>query len=490
MRTLHSQTQAVRKYLRDSTAADSSNSAPDTSNSDSTSNAAAASGEATASTRETSASEGIYKNPLGPQQQQPAPENEDMAAQITPEVQAMIDRIVEQALTRHAERHAPQPGQPGPQGEQGEPGIPGPPGPGAIVEGNGRWYAPDLGYFDPNFDGKSIDTAPAMEHAGKDTYFRDVFAFIDRIHDIARTKGAKEVRENIQLSLRGTALEWYTSELTDGEKRLGTYGEDTTEWDNLLLRRFKPARTIGMSVILKERYTLMDASKHREPREFAQTILRAAKTAELGDLPHQLLIIWNALDLDFQRDIPEPSATTSLNTFLESLDARKHQWWAIGSRTQVQPPFRRQQMGQYGFGRPAAFGYGRGGTYYPPGPKQSNANSYASLNPRYNAYDAQQQQYTQPFAQQRYQPPQRQYQEPTNANAAQLPAPPPRNLIAAGPSGQARGSGSPLRPNYNSGNRGRPWQGNRSTRVYHGETLDENEVKRGSMGQLLLSYST
>ena len=36
---------------------------------------------------------------------------------------------------------------------------------------NPRWYVADLGFFDPNYNGKSITTGEAIEHAGKDTIF-------------------------------------------------------------------------------------------------------------------------------------------------------------------------------------------------------------------------------------------------------------------------------------------------------------------------------
>ncbi len=34
--------------------------------------------------------------------------------------------------------------------------------------------------------------------------------FIDRIRDVVRVKGAELLRNNLQICLRGEALEWYT----------------------------------------------------------------------------------------------------------------------------------------------------------------------------------------------------------------------------------------------------------------------------------------
>ena len=62
-----------------------------------------------------------------------------------------------------------------------------------------------------------------MEHAGKNTYFRDVHVFIDKIIDVSRTKN-KMVYQNLQLCFWGSILKWYVFEFTDGEKRFLTYG--------------------------------------------------------------------------------------------------------------------------------------------------------------------------------------------------------------------------------------------------------------------------
>ena len=95
------------------------------------------------------------------------------------------------------------------QGPPGPPGLPGPPGAAGVTNGIGgkteRFIPQDVSFFDPFYDGKSINTGSAMEHAGKDTYFRDVHVFIDKIIDVSRTK-SDVVRQNLQLCLRGSVL--------------------------------------------------------------------------------------------------------------------------------------------------------------------------------------------------------------------------------------------------------------------------------------------
>ena len=189
--------------------------------------------------------------------------------------------------------------QPGPPGE---PSPPGPPGATGSVNGNGandRFVPQDVGFFDPFYDGKSVNTGAAMEHTGKDTYFRDVHFFIDRITDVSRIK-SDVVRQNFQLCFRGSALEWYTSELTDGIKRLLIYGNRIDEWVTMLRARFKASKFTGMAAVMRKRYTLSDAARRRKPREYAQTVIKAVKTTELSDTSDHLLIIWNGLDVEFQ----------------------------------------------------------------------------------------------------------------------------------------------------------------------------------------------
>lgn len=238
-----------------------------------------------------------------------------------------IEAIISNAIARYVRDNPPQ---------RGPPGDPGPPGQDAAATAarsdTPRFVASDVGFFDPFYDGKSSETASGMEHAGKDTYFRDVTVFIDRLKDVARVKGADLLRTNLQICLRGEALEWYTSQLTDNEKRLFTYGSNVDEWSTALLERFGPTKASGMAIIVKERYSLNDAARRREPREYAMTIIRAAKIAKLGDVHNQLDVIWNGLDVEFQSDIDAPTEATTLNQFLASMDVRKQQWWTKASR--------------------------------------------------------------------------------------------------------------------------------------------------------------
>ncbi len=51
-----------------------------------------------------------------------------------------------------------------------------------------RWNATDLEFFDSAYEEKIISSAKSIQHANKNTYFRDVHFFVDRAKDIALFK--------------------------------------------------------------------------------------------------------------------------------------------------------------------------------------------------------------------------------------------------------------------------------------------------------------
>lgn len=205
-----------------------------------------------------------------------------------------------------------------------------------------RWNANELGFFDPHYDDKTVHSGAPIEHAGKDTYFRDIHLFLDRAKQFVPSKG-EIVRENLWLSLRGTALSWWTSELSDIERRIVTYGKDLDEWSKLLIKRFKQPSFVAMESLLKESYTLKDASAKREPREFAQRMLRAAKDAGINDTAPQLDMIYTNIDLNLRMYLQRPTDKSSVDSFLTDLDDRKYEWWAYASRKVDGHPYRSEK---------------------------------------------------------------------------------------------------------------------------------------------------
>ena len=77
------------------------------------------------------------------------------------------------------------------------------------------WTPEEIGFFDPEAEG----TDPVV-NAGKHVFYRDVFAFVDRLKDMAPLKGPEKLRTVLPQCLRGAALIWHSTELTDLEKSM------------------------------------------------------------------------------------------------------------------------------------------------------------------------------------------------------------------------------------------------------------------------------
>lgn len=93
--------------------------------------------------------------------------------------------------------------------------------------------------------------------------------FIDRAKQFVPSKTTEVIRKNLWLSLRGTAISWWTSELSKTERRITKYGRDINKWSKLLLKRFRQLLYVVITSLLKELYTLRNTAARREPREFA-----------------------------------------------------------------------------------------------------------------------------------------------------------------------------------------------------------------------------
>jgi hypothetical protein len=126
-------------------------------------------------------------------------------------------------------------------------GPPGPPGPAATTEyQGGTWRADEVGYFFPDLH-RDYGTAEIVT-IGRDSYYRNVQTFLQRLDDVSRLRGAEVVRNNISTCLRGAALQWYMSELTDEEKQslraTSTRHPDDPlyRWRGHLRRRWDPPR--------------------------------------------------------------------------------------------------------------------------------------------------------------------------------------------------------------------------------------------------------
>lgn len=433
----------------------------------------------------TTAEEVIHHEPIGP-------ERRTTMEDFTPEQQRTIAAIVSQVLDA---RPLP-PGPAGPPGPVGPPGLDGNNNTGGS---NNKWNPAELGFFDPHYDGKSLASgASPIDNTSKDTYFRDVHHFITRAKEMATTKGGQLVRDNLWLSLRGTALEWWTGELSDAERRMARMTmagqEKLSEWVTLLHDRFKQPTNVAMNSLIHQRYTIRDAASQREPREYAQKIIRLAKDAGMTGVLNQLDLIYNGINIEVRSGtLRRPRESATINDMLNDLDEYKHEWWTKAARLRSSnntgPPNRSQLP------RQDARPFNQFGQYSASGNRQQQRPPFQSQSqPRYQNNAYQNYQYTQQprqgyqqqqlgYQQSGYRPTgyqQQEYQpggysqggQSSNARALPVlpnqPAPSNRLQITAPASGAASNSSQQQQPLQSSRQPFRPLSNNQSRDGYSG----------------------
>ena len=126
-----------------------------------------------------------------------------------------------------------------------------------------RWNQSDLGYFDPHLD--KAHGEGKIVSVGKDVYYRNVVLFVQHLQNLVTFKGVALVKANIATSLRGSALEWYNSELSDFDRDALNNDPGVKSWVNTLSHRFKIPTSVALGLLTDETYPLDDARARQPP---------------------------------------------------------------------------------------------------------------------------------------------------------------------------------------------------------------------------------
>jgi hypothetical protein len=142
------------------------------------------------------------------------------------------------------------------------------------------------------------------------------------------------IRRNLSSCLRESALMWHTVELFDVSRRILFYEENVNEWVQAFIARFKTQITTTTINLLRERYTLTNAEKNRESREYAQKVIRWAKFAKMTSSFNQLNIVYNEIDVELRRDLKKSFRDTTIDDYLQLLNDCENIWWFLTKRSQ------------------------------------------------------------------------------------------------------------------------------------------------------------
>ena len=120
-----------------------------------------------------------------------------------------------------------------------------------------RWNQANLGYFDPYLN--RAHGEGEIVSVGKDVYYKNVVLFVQHLQSLVTFRGAALVKANIATSLRGSALEWYTSELSDFDRDALNNDPGVKSWVNTLSHRFKVPTSVALGLLTDETYSFDDA---------------------------------------------------------------------------------------------------------------------------------------------------------------------------------------------------------------------------------------
>lgn len=136
----------------------------------------------------------------------------------------------------------------------------------------------EVGFFDPEYEG----SGPVV-NAGKNVFYRDVYAFVDRLKDMEQIKGEEKLRSVVPQCLRGSAPNWHSTELSEMEKSL-LRRADLDAWYETLITCFKQRTPLAFKSIQQSKYTMEDAKEKKDPRQFVQDIIRYARAAQISSV--------------------------------------------------------------------------------------------------------------------------------------------------------------------------------------------------------------
>jgi len=122
---------------------------------------------------------------------------------------------------------------------------------------------------------------------------------------------------------------WVKSESDLGQISTRSLTSSNQSW---YARNICKQSCIALNMIIKERYIMKDARHHREFCKYAQIILRAVKSTKLNFLFNQLSIIYNNIDLKFQRNLMISTLVIKINDFLCDMNNRKYIWWKLAAK--------------------------------------------------------------------------------------------------------------------------------------------------------------
>ena len=182
----------------------------------------------------------------------------------------------------------------------------------------------DLGCFDPHLD-KAYGEDEIVS-VGKDVYYRNVMLFVQHLQSLVTFRGAALVKAHIATSLRGSALELYTSDLSDFDRDALNNDLGVKSWVNTLSHHFKVPTSVALSLLTDETYFLDDAQAQRPPAQYVRAIMQHGIGCNIVDIANQLSFAYRGLAPELRVFVSPPTESTKVADFIRTLEEKQKVW--------------------------------------------------------------------------------------------------------------------------------------------------------------------
>ena len=173
--------------------------------------------------------------------------------------------------------------------------------------------------------------AEVIERDGK-TYYRDVYAFTNRVRMAALTRSEAKIIRIIDTCLRGEADQWWNYHYFYATRAALIQGERIEPFCQALEERFRLSPTEAYTRYENCKYTVDDVQKRRPIGEYVASIEYYTKACgiisnqPIGNAKAVILHAWRYLDIALRQDIDEPD-TDDIDVFIRLLQRKQANWY-------------------------------------------------------------------------------------------------------------------------------------------------------------------
>ncbi|OQE19450.1 hypothetical protein PENSTE_c015G04130 [Penicillium steckii] len=185
-----------------------------------------------------------------------------------------------------------------------------------------NWVTSEIGYFLPD------STRDEHVRMVQDSlYFSNVLAFVTYIRAMTTFKNESTIAVNLSSCLRGEALDWLVSEVSQSQREKLRSLSLEEGWIKSLMCRFKTPPSHASRLLKKSRYTWADVRNQRSLVMWAHNMLRiAGESKEYPEVWQQLHAVWDQIEIPIRGNVEEPSSETTVAKFMEELDGWYNLW--------------------------------------------------------------------------------------------------------------------------------------------------------------------